>query len=58
MDNGILINAMDPALVKIYQIKDIEEISFSDMAPSTRGSKFTVMPNLFVTYDGGKYLSM
>ena len=58
MDKGILINAMDPALVKIYQIKDIEEISFTDMAPSTRGSKFTVMPNLLVTYDGGKYLSM
>ena len=54
----MMINTMDPMLIKIYQIKDIEEISFTDLAPSSRGDRLTVMPNLFVRYDGGKYLSL
>ena len=57
-DNEMMIKAMDPMLIKIYNIIDIEEISFTDLAPSSRGDKITVMPNLFVRYDGGKYLSL
>ena len=58
MGNEMLIETMDPMLIKIYEIKDIEEICFSDLAPSTVGSKFSVLPNLLIIYDGGKYLSL
>ena len=58
MDEGIMIQTMDPMLIKIYEIKDIEEICLSDFAPSSQGSKINVLPNLYVRYDGGKYLSL
>ena len=54
----IMIRTMDPDLIKIYQIKDLEEIQFTDLAPSTRGNKFTVLPSLLITYDGGKFLNL
>jgi hypothetical protein len=54
----LILRGMDSMLVKINEIKDIEEISFSDLAPSSYGDKMTVMPNLYVMYDGGKYMSL
>ena len=58
MEKEIMIRSMDPTLIKIYNIKDIEEIAFKDMAPSTRGDKLNVLPLLYIMYDGGKYFSM
>ena len=51
-------NYMDPVLVSIYKIKDIEEITFSDLAPSSNEGKIQVIPSLFVRYNGGKYLNL
>ena len=57
-DRVMVIHSMDPILVQIYGIKDIEEISLSDFAPSTAGAKFNVLPNLYVRYDGGKVINL
>ena len=54
----LLIQEMDPMLIKIQEIKDIEEIRFSDLMPSTLGDKITVLPSLLVVYNGGKMLNL
>ena len=54
----LILRGMDSMLIKINEIKDIEEICFSDLAPTSLGDKMTVMPSLFVMYDGGKYMSL
>lgn len=58
MENrGIKIETMEKVLLDIYGIKDIEEIMFKDLMPmSTAGSKLNVLPSLYITYDGGKYM--
>ena len=58
MNNEMMIRTMDPMLIRIYQIKDIEEISYQDLVPSSNEGKINVLPSLYVTYDGGKYLSL
>ena len=58
MSREMMIRIMDPMLIKIYNIKDIEEIKFTDLWPSSRGDKITVLPSLYISYDGGKYLSL
>ena len=57
-EKELMNNAMDPILIEIYKIKDIEEISFRDLVPTDRSSKINVMPGLFIIYDGGKYFSL
>ena len=56
MENGILINSVDPLLISIYNIKDIEEIVFSDLVPFTTNGRMNVIPNIYLRYDGGKTL--
>lgn len=58
MGNELMIRTMDPILVQIYQIKDIEEIAYQDLMPAKSSGKLDVLPNLYVRYDGGKYLSL
>ena len=58
MKNEMLIKTDDPLLVKINQIKDIEEIIFSDLLPSTKDDRLNIIPSLLVRYDGGKILSL
>ncbi len=57
-ERELMLQEMDPMLIKINEINDIEEICFSDLTPTSFGDKMTVMPNLYVMYDGGKYLSL
>ena len=54
----LILQGMDPMLVRIQEIKDIEEIGFKDLTQSSLGDKVTVLPSLFVAYDGGKYLDL
>lgn len=50
---------MDKILIDIYNIKNIESITISDMNFSSRNSsKVIIVPNLLVIYDGGKTLSL
>jgi len=57
-NNEMAIEVMDSLLIKIYGIKDIEEIHITDLVPSSREGKLDVLPSLFIMYDGGKYLSL
>ena len=57
-NNEMAIKVMDSLLIKIYGIKDIEEIHITDLVPSSREGKLDVLPSLFIMYDGGKYLSL
>lgn len=57
--NGFRIYEMDKTLMLIYGIKNIEEISFSDLLPTPLpGKQFNVLPSLYVKFDGGKYLNL
>ena len=56
---GIKLNGMDDILVQIYSIKNIEEVSFTDLVPTPMARKqFNILPSLYVKYDGGKYLNL
>ena len=39
MGNELMIRTMDPILVQIYQIKDIEEIAYQDLMPAKSSGK-------------------
>ena len=54
----IVIDKMDKVLVDIYNIKDIEEIKYTDLVPFGSSSKIILLPSIYVSYDGGKYLNL
>ncbi len=55
----MIFNKMDDTLMKIYEIKDIEEINFTDLTPANiTESKLVVVPCIYVRYDGGKFLNL
>lgn len=58
MKKGLLIEAMDPVLISILEIKNLEEVSFTDLVPFTSEGKFNVIPSFYIRYDGGKMLNL
>lgn len=49
---------MDPTLVEIYNIRNIESIKLWDLVSNDEDNKRTVIPAFMVIYDGGKQLNL
>lgn len=49
---------MDPTLVEIYNIRNIESIKLWDLVQSDEDNKRIVVPAFMVIYDGGKQLNL
>ena len=54
----MIINKMDDILMKIYSIKNIEEIEFRELVPTNNSDYMSLVPCLYVRYDSGKTLDL
>ena len=50
-------NVMDPVLIEIYGIKDLNFVKFYDLTLS-ESNKQIIVPSLLISYGNGKYLNM
>jgi len=50
-------NVMDPVLIDIYSIKDLNFVKFYDLTLS-EANKQIIVPSLLISYGNGKYLNM